>query len=49
MAGTKMLIAKSGIAIGDNHGHIVTPRAVPAKQSHKKGVSNQNPSRPTNF
>lgn len=29
---------KSGIAAGANHGHIVTPRAVPAKPSHRKGV-----------
>ncbi|PJF18904.1 Ribosomal protein L36e [Paramicrosporidium saccamoebae] len=30
-------VAKSGIAVGANHGHIVTPRAVPAKPSHRKG------------
>lgn len=31
-------VAKSGIATGANHGHVVKPRAVPTKPSHRKGV-----------
>lgn len=31
-------VAKSGIAAGINHGHVVKPRAVPTKPSYRKGV-----------
>lgn len=31
-------VAKSGIAVGINHGHITTPRNLPARPSSRKGV-----------